>query len=488
MSSAGPILSANPIALYSGMWSSGIWLNTNVYWECDAACHYCYVRNARASQRKQFGSTRGDYDGATRFSQIITRAFSDKYNDHDPVQFALRHRMPVMLSNNSDPFPSIEACYGYTYQYLSAYADVGMPVLILTKFPGWDVLDKDRYLTLLSDIDRLWIEVTLTSLDEEMLAEWEPNAPSAKDRLEIIRTLTNAGIDVSINVVPFIPEVAFKGRADDPATYRRFCEEARAVGARAVFQSPLACNGSGAQRDPVLKAYVAAHQAIKSKTDAPWRWWIPDPAYDQAVAAAWHEAAAEVGLECTTHAAHGSLLDKRPDPSRLGSPPDWLDRPASWGRAIEAMRRQQQKSGKPVIANVHDLVNYVMHGVPWSDQQFRKTSVVGFLGIDTMTAEGRAKMTLLPELITPREMMYVQHQSLTEWSDAVWTDRAVSPIADENGDNITNEFEDLLLYFDVNKPRESWAVCRATHGWAGIPVDEAEQAEAIQWADWREVN
>jgi len=413
------------------------------------------------------GASGGPFDGAKRFTGLLEKAFGTKYRDTDFVQFCLHNQFPMIVSNNSDPFTHLEAEYGYTRQYLDALASVDIPVCVLTKLEAAPKIDFDDYVSLLRRFKRVWVEVTLTTLDDDVARRWEPNAPPPSERLQYMKRLADAGIWVHANCVPYIPGESFQGPHDDPDTYKDYMDACSAAGVKGVFQSCLQLEGRAAQQNKSLREYVEQHADIKSRLDAPWRWFSVDPVYDAQIAGAWHEAARRAGLQSATHQCHGSLLDQRDPPSTLGCVPPWVDLSLSWGKLTGLMRRvQQERDGAPVITTTIDAVNVITEGCWWANQPFSKSSVSLLLPDSIQRAHDRAEWRLLPDMLTPRDLIHLQHKAIVEWGDTAWADRCVQ-LVDIGGTHHVTECGEVVMSYDRNTPRDSWCACRATRGWIG---------------------
>jgi hypothetical protein len=239
-------------------------------------------------------------------------------------------------------------------------------------------------------------------------------------------------------------------------------------------------------RDPFLRQFVAEHQGIKSKLDAPWRWWAQEVEYERASTAAFREAALAAGLDFAGHQVNGSLIDDGPLPCRLGCPPAWVDLSAAWGKAIARMRELQRERGTPILTNTWDLSGYIMDGVEWADHPFNRTKLGTLIPYDHNDPNDVARFQDLPAELSARELVKLQNASITDWSDSAWCDRALSPIWDEAEHFLVGtEQGDPCILFDVGQPRDSWASCRHGHGWNGRPRDEVHGA--TEWFTGKEV-
>ncbi len=109
----------------------------------------------------------------------------------------------IALSGVTDPYQPVERLLGITRGCLEVLAAHRHPVGLITK-NALVVRDLD----LLAELAR-WgavrVAVSITTLDEDLRRKLEPRTSTARARLEAIRTLTDAGVPVGVNVAPVIP-------------------------------------------------------------------------------------------------------------------------------------------------------------------------------------------------------------------------------------------------------------------------------------------
>lgn len=125
----------------------------------------------------------------------------------DEVAGRLAHELAVVPPDETiaigaivDCYPHAEAQYGATRAALAALAPTGHPLVVITK--GTGIV---RDLDLLAGRPRVSVNVSLPSLDDEVLQEFEPQAPCAAERLAVIEALHDAGVAVQLHVQPWIP-------------------------------------------------------------------------------------------------------------------------------------------------------------------------------------------------------------------------------------------------------------------------------------------
>jgi DNA repair photolyase len=110
---------------------------------------------------------------------------------------------PIMLAGNTDCYQPIEAKKKITRRLLDVLLEYRHPVSIITK--NALIL---RDLDLLSELHRhqlLHVNISITTLDESLRQKLEPRTSTGVKRLQVVKTLAEAGIPVNVMVAPLIP-------------------------------------------------------------------------------------------------------------------------------------------------------------------------------------------------------------------------------------------------------------------------------------------
>jgi DNA repair photolyase len=166
----------------------------NPYRGCEFGCKYCYARYTH-----EFMELRepGDFE---------TRIFAKRF---DPVAFARELRaLPVgesiAIGTATDPYQPAERRHNVTRRMLEVFAGIsGLRLGIVTK-SGLIARDVE----LLREIHRrhyLSVSLTITTVDAALARLLEPFAPRPELRLEAVRTLSSAGLRVSVSCAPVMP-------------------------------------------------------------------------------------------------------------------------------------------------------------------------------------------------------------------------------------------------------------------------------------------
>lgn len=166
----------------------------NPYQGCEHGCIYCYARNAH----EYYGFSAGlDFERKI----IIKRNAPDllKKTFMNPNWEAV----PITLSGNTDCYQPIERKLKITRQLLEIFLQFKHPVGIITK-NNLILRDLD-ILRPLAEKNLVHVNVSLTTLNEELRQKMEPRTVTGKGRLQVIKTLSENGIPVRVMTAPIIP-------------------------------------------------------------------------------------------------------------------------------------------------------------------------------------------------------------------------------------------------------------------------------------------
>lgn len=123
--------------------------------------------------------------------------------DIEKIRRRIKHIKPgsiVRLGGMTDCLQPIESKYGVTRATIALLNRAGVGYLIVTKS---HLIATDEYLRLL-DSKLAHIQISVTNTDDKAALEYEHCSLTSK-RLDAIRTLQEAGIDVQMRLSPYIP-------------------------------------------------------------------------------------------------------------------------------------------------------------------------------------------------------------------------------------------------------------------------------------------
>jgi DNA repair photolyase len=172
----------------------GMEYSLNPYQGCEHGCTYCFARPTH----EYWG-----YSAGIDFESVILV----KKNAPELLEKTLRHPKwkvkTIVLSGNTDCYQPCERTFGLTRQLLEIMLKYRHPVAIITK----NVLI-NRDLDILKELGKLnliHVNMSITTLNEELRRTLEPRTATVKRKLETIETLTSNGIPVNVMMAPMIP-------------------------------------------------------------------------------------------------------------------------------------------------------------------------------------------------------------------------------------------------------------------------------------------
>src|SRR5271170_783827 len=195
----------------------------NPYRGCEFACKYCYARYTH-----EFMEMRDGVD----FEQKIFV----KQHAADLLRQELRHVKPgeeIAIGTATDPYQPAERRFEVTRAILEELAlHSGLEIGIVTKS---NLVTRDvEILRRVGERNRIFVNMTVTTVDAELARKLEPRAPRPDLRLEAVRELNLAGVDAGVICAPVLPEIT--DRARDLEALVRAASEA---GAKYIFSNPL---------------------------------------------------------------------------------------------------------------------------------------------------------------------------------------------------------------------------------------------------------
>ncbi len=196
-------------------------VSLNPYRGCEHGCIYCFARPTHS------------YLGLSPGLDFETRLFA-KVNAAELLRRELARPgyVPehIAIGVNTDAYQPCEREYRLTRQVLEVLSECQHPVGMITKS---SLIERDiDLLAPMAAKGQACAAITITTLDSEISRTLEPRAAAPARRLRTIRTLTEAGIPVSVSVAPIIPFVT------EPEI-ERILEAARDAGAVSAHYTVL---------------------------------------------------------------------------------------------------------------------------------------------------------------------------------------------------------------------------------------------------------
>ncbi len=195
----------------------------NPYRGCEFACKYCYARYTH-----EFMEMRDAID------------FERKIYVKQQAAWLLRQDLKkvkrgeeIAIGTATDPYQPAEKRFEVTRAILEELAlHSGLELGIVTKS---DLVTRDiDVLRRIAEHNRLFVSVTITTLDTKLARILEPRAPRPDLRMKAVKELNLAGIRTGVSCAPVVP-----GITDSPAALDALVKATKEAGGRYIFANPL---------------------------------------------------------------------------------------------------------------------------------------------------------------------------------------------------------------------------------------------------------
>ena len=174
----------------------GLGFSMNPYQGCEHGCIYCYARNTH----HYWGFSAGlDFETKIMIKENAPELLRKTF-DNPRWQPS-----PIMLSGNTDCYQPAERKLKITRRILEVCMEYRHPVGIITK--NSLVLRDIDILEALNALNLIHVNISITSLDEDLRQKLEPRTTTAKQRLRAVEVLSAKNIPVNIMIAPIIPSI-----------------------------------------------------------------------------------------------------------------------------------------------------------------------------------------------------------------------------------------------------------------------------------------
>ena len=220
----------NPVRGMPFRWS------LNPYMGCVHRCTFCYVRHfERRADRPSDDRYGRSIRVKTNVADVLRRELARPSWEHESVA----------LGTATDPYQPAEGRFRLTRACLEELTRAVNPFSIVTRGPlivrDLDVLQEASARVEVS------VHFSLPTIDERVWKTTEPGTAPPRSRLEAVRQLSEAGIDVGVGMAPILP-----GLSDRPEQLEEVVRAARAAGARSIWANVV--HLQPAVRDHFLEA------------------------------------------------------------------------------------------------------------------------------------------------------------------------------------------------------------------------------------------
>lgn len=196
-------------------------VSLNPYRGCEHGCIYCYARPTHET----LGFSAGlDFESRILIKENAPELLREELSDPDWEPEV------VALSGVTDPYQPIEEGLELTRDCLKVFRKFRNPVSIITKN---DLVTRDLdLLSTLHEQNCVRVNLSITTLDQEICREMEPRTSQPHRRLKAVKKLADRDIPVRVMVAPVIP-----GLTDHELP--RILERAAEAGATSAGYVPL---------------------------------------------------------------------------------------------------------------------------------------------------------------------------------------------------------------------------------------------------------
>jgi len=166
----------------------------NPYQGCEHGCIYCYARNTH----EYYGFSAGlDFERKIIAKPNAAELLEQYFNKKNYKAVC------ILLSGNTDCYQPMERKLKITRSLLQMFLSYKNPVSIITKN---NVILRDLdIITELAKINLVHVNVSITSLNEQLRQKLEPRTVTATGRLGVIQKLSEKGVPVRVMAAQIIP-------------------------------------------------------------------------------------------------------------------------------------------------------------------------------------------------------------------------------------------------------------------------------------------
>ena len=213
---------------------------------CSFRCMYCFSNNLMRDPNRKLADQRGQsaflvgQQSLAVLERILSGGFSSQtrlgkiYKTlHSTVKKAGDKRIcPIQVGALGDPLDNVERQQGWLLRAIPIFNKHEQPVRISTK--GADVALRPEYLRAFAMRPELyWVAWSCISIDDEMLAKVDVDAPSATQRLRAMKALSKLGVKNSLRMRPMLPGIS-DSTPKHPKAWRDLLRAGREAGAIAL--------------------------------------------------------------------------------------------------------------------------------------------------------------------------------------------------------------------------------------------------------------
>jgi DNA repair photolyase len=195
----------------------------NPYMGCVHRCTFCYVR---AFERRADRPSDDRYGTSIRVKTNIVEVLRHE------LRLPSRRKAHVAIGSATDPYQPAEGQYRLTRTCIETLALARTRFSIITRGPmairDLDVMVEAAKRTLFS------ISFSVPTLDDDVWRKTEPGTAHPRQRLKVLRKLSDAGINAGLSMAPVLP-----GLSDSKEQLETVVKAARDAGAQFIWCGTL---------------------------------------------------------------------------------------------------------------------------------------------------------------------------------------------------------------------------------------------------------
>jgi DNA repair photolyase len=195
----------------------------NPYRGCEFACKYCYARYTHEFMELRDGI---DFEQKIFVKQHVAELLRQELKK-------VKRGEEIAIGTATDPYQPAERRFEVTRAILEELAKhSGFEIGIVTKS---NLIVRDaEILRRVGENNRIFVNVTVSTVDVGLARKLDPRAPRPDLRLEAVRQLNLAGVDAGVICAPVLPDITDRLR-----DLEALVKAASAAGARYIFANPL---------------------------------------------------------------------------------------------------------------------------------------------------------------------------------------------------------------------------------------------------------
>jgi DNA repair photolyase len=195
----------------------------NPYRGCEFACKYCYARYTHEFMEMRDGI---EFEQKIYIKQHAANLLRQELRKVKPGE-------EIALGTATDPYQPAERRFEVTRAILEELArHQGLQLGIVTKSNL--VLRDAEILRAIGEHNRLFVNITITTLNADLARILEPRAPRPDLRLEAMRQLNLTGVNAGVICAPVMP-----GITDAPKDLDALVRAVAEAGGKYIFANPL---------------------------------------------------------------------------------------------------------------------------------------------------------------------------------------------------------------------------------------------------------